>query len=209
MNDLPTAPMTPLGARTPHSHPALYGVIAGLALIILAGVYLVWADLGGYWPYPPLSSSSEVPPYVFTPTPTPTATPSTGAVYRNATYGLMIRLPDDWKGFTTVPKNWQAWEVSTGNMVATGPEVVLRHPLWTAAKPYEDLPIMVFTTAQWQKVKGPNDVIWTVSAAPFPPAPLASNSNYVFALPPRYNYDFAQGFQALDDAVHAGAVSAF
>jgi hypothetical protein len=30
-------------------HPALLGIITGLVIIVLAGVYPVWADVGGHW----------------------------------------------------------------------------------------------------------------------------------------------------------------
>ncbi len=193
--------MTPLGARTPHAHPALYGTIGGLVVLILAGVYLVWADLGGHWPYHPMTTPAQE-------MQSPTPSPVSGAVYKNTSYGFRVALPADWTGFTTLALTWQATDVASGNIAATGPKIVIRHPLWTAAKPYEDLPIMVFTTAQWAKVGTP-DAVWSLGAAPIPPTFLASNSQYVFALPARYNYDFAAGFQELDDAIRAGAVSAF
>ncbi len=201
--------MTPLGAQTPHAHPALPGVITGLVLLILAGAYLVWADLGGHWPYGGGVGTEPVP-YLTpsgTPSPSPTSSPLS-VQYRNATYHLQVNLPADWKGFSVLTLQWQATDVASGNVAATGPKIVLRHPLWTAAKPYEDFPIMVFTTAQWAKV-GSANAVWSLGAAPIPPSALASTSAYVFALPARYNYDFALGFQELDDAIRAGAVSAY
>jgi hypothetical protein len=57
MDTPPSALLTPLGARTPLNHPALYSVIAVLSLVIIAGA--VWV----FWPTP----ASE---------PTPTVTPS-------------------------------------------------------------------------------------------------------------------------------------
>jgi hypothetical protein len=65
-----------------------------------------------------------------------------------------------------------------------GPIIKLCNPQWTQAAPYEDLPVMVFTPAQWVKVQAEG---LGVGAAPVPPSELGHNSTYVFALPARYN----------------------
>jgi len=174
MNDFTPAPMTPLGARTPHAHPALYGIIAGLALIIFAGAYLVWADLGGHWPYQTFA-------------------------YRNTQYGFSIPLPSDWQGYTVLTQQWEGRDVNTGIVTQTGPKIVLRNPLWTAATPYEDMPVMVFTPSQWALVQSES---LAVSAAPIPPSMLGQNSEYILALPARYNFDYATGFEQVDTLVH-------
>lgn len=186
--------MTPLDARTPHAHPALPGFIGGLALLILAGAYLVVADLNGYWPYTPSTTHEESP---FLSSPTPTA--STSMEYRNTTYGFAIPLPASWKGYSVIMLQWQGTDVATGNVTEHGPKIVLRNPAWTAAKPTEDMPVMVFTPAQWAKVQA--DAL-AVGAAPIGPSLLGQNSKFILALPARYNYDFALGFEEVDRIIH-------
>jgi hypothetical protein len=63
------------------------------------------------------------------------------------------------------------------------PQLLIRNPKWTEEKPYQDIPIMVFTPAEWQQVEA---VTMSVSAAPIGPSELGHNSQYVFALPPRW-----------------------
>lgn len=208
-----------------HSHPALATIVGILTAVVAVCVFLVAANYWSFWPYdnpsgiactmeaklcPDGSSVGRTGPKCeFAPCPT-------GAIYTNNGFGLAISLPSSWKGYRVISDEgetagWHATDVSAGdnNEVASGPMVILRHPLWTEAKPYENLPIMVFTLDQWKHVgmQGTND--WSVSAAPIPPSELARNGTYVFALPARYNYDFAEGYQILDDAIRAGAVSAF
>ena len=186
--------MTPLGAKTPHSHPALSGFIGGLALLIIAGAYLVWADLGGHWPYNGGTTPQEESPFLAA-----SPSPSTVTEYRNATYGFSIPLPADWQGYSVIALQWQGTDVATGNVVEHGPKIVLRNPNWTEAKPYEDMPVMVFTPAQWAKVQAET---LSLGAAPIGPSELGHNSKYILALPARYNYDFATGFEEVDRIVH-------
>ena len=175
--------MTPLGARTPHAHPALPGFIAGLVLLILAGAYLVWADMSGHWPYSGNTTVMEEP----------------LTEYRNAKYGFFIPLPADWHGYSVITHQWQGTDVATGRVTERGPELVLRNPKWTAAAPYEDMPILVFTPAQWAKVQAET---LSLGAAPIGPSLLGQNSKYILALPARYNFDYLTGFEEVDTIVH-------
>jgi hypothetical protein len=61
---------------------------------------------------------------------------------------------------------------------------------------------MIFTLAQWSQ-----DLI--VSAAPVPPSELGRNTRYVFALPPRYNFAFPDGFQEVEAIVEGKPLHAF
>lgn len=61
---------------------------------------------------------------------------------------------------------------------------------------------MVFTLAQWSE-----DLI--VSAAPIGPSELARNAHYVFALPPRYNFAFPDGYQEVEAILQAKPLHAF
>lgn len=122
--------------------------------------------------------------------------------YRNDQYGFGLELPNSWNGFTVLNSRWEGRDISVnsnGSVTETGPIITLRHPQWTQMSQREDMPIMVFTTAQWTQVESEKV---GVSAAPFPPSVLAKNSKYVLALPPRYNYDYKTGYEEVDVLVH-------
>jgi hypothetical protein len=126
---------------------------------------------------PVLASAQSAP----TPAPKPAASQAV-IVYRNAQYGFCFLLPESWKGYTIVSEEWNGNLLSSGQEVH-GPQIFIRNPKWTTENPYQDIPIMIFTPAQWQQVE---DVDIAVSAAPIGPSKLGQNSRYVFALPPRW-----------------------
>jgi len=103
-------------------------------------------------------------------------------VYRNSAYGFCFALPKSWKGYTIVAEQWGGTILSSGKAVQ-GPQLLIRNPKWTKAAPYQDIPIMIFTPAEWQQVAA---ATMAVSAAPIGPSELGHNSKYVFALPPRW-----------------------
>ncbi len=114
------------------------------------------------------------------------ATPQATIVYRNLQYGFCFVLPASWKGYTIVTGKWNGMILSNGpgsGQAVQGPQLLIRNPKWTAANPYQDIPIMVFTPAEWQQA---DDGDMSVSAAPIGPSELGHNSKYVFALPPRW-----------------------
>jgi len=113
------------------------------------------------------------------PPPTPLQTP---LLYRNIEYGFCIALPSDWRGFKVVTKSWDGGG-ENGHKAETGPMLIIRHPRWTDDNPYQDIPILVFTPAQWRDVD-PGE--FSISAAPYGPGKLGRNNKYVFALPPRF-----------------------
>jgi hypothetical protein len=117
--------------------------------------------------------------------------------YNNAEYGFIFSLPADWQGYSIYAKQWTGNPLpgSSYTKAITGPEIYIRNPNWTAQNPYEDIPIMIFTPAEWSEVQ--NQTL-AVSAAPIGPTELGSNKNYVFALPPRYDYDFHTGYQEVE-----------
>ncbi len=111
--------------------------------------------------------------------------------YRNTKYGFSFTLPESWKGYQVLWSEWQGNVLGSDGTVARvlrGPELKIRHPKWTEENPREDLPLMIFTIAEWNE--HPN-----VSAAPFDPGEFGRNRKYVFALPPRWDYDFAEGWE--------------
>jgi hypothetical protein len=106
--------------------------------------------------------------------------------YRNEQYGFGMTFPSDWSGYSEVADTWQGRTTdeqgeTTGTY--TGPEIILRHPQWTEAAPWQDIPVMVFTHDEWALV---DQQKLGVSAAPTTPGKLGENAKFVFALPPRW-----------------------
>lgn len=114
--------------------------------------------------------------------------PQAGVQYVNKDYGFRFALPDSWKDYKVVADNWSGRDDSSNGATEKGPIVVLRNPKWAKDHPTQDIPIMVFTMAQWKKIDNEE---MSVSAAPVGPSELGRNSKFVFALPPRY--DFGDG----------------
>jgi hypothetical protein len=65
---------------------------------------------------------------------------------------------------------------------------------------------MVFTLDEWNQVQ--QEKI-SVSAAPFGPSELGRNQQYVFALPPRYDYDFLTGFEEVEKIMQDNPLKAY
>jgi hypothetical protein len=111
--------------------------------------------------------------------------------FRDTKYGFVFTLPESWKGYQVLWSEWSGSVLGDNGRVdhvLRGPEFAIRHPRWTHENPREDMPILTYTIAQWKE-----DPI--VSAAPFGPGEIGRNSKYVFAIPPRWNYDFAEGWE--------------
>ena len=79
-----------------------------------------------------------------------------------------------------------------------GPAIWIRHPLWTEENPRQDIPIMIFTKAQWSIVEKDRMIL---SAAPIGPGEIGRNKKYVFALPARYNYAFPVGWEEVEKII--------
>ncbi len=128
--------------------------------------------------------------------------------YENADYGFRFTLPESWKGYRVLWSGWGGSVLGDDGSVARklrGPELRIRHPKWTEEHPREDMPIMIFTIAQWNESP-------VVSAAPIGPAELGRNKRFVFAVPPRWDYDFAEGWEEAQriltpDSLHTFAPS--
>jgi len=114
----------------------------------------------------------------------PFQAPCEPVIYRNTQYGFCFQLPSDWKGFKVVLEKWGGTPFGdTKGPPLEGSELLLRDPRWTKDDPYQDIPIMVFTRAQWELAEN-ND--YAFSAAPVGPSELGRNNRYVFLLPPRW-----------------------
>lgn len=126
-------------------------------------------------------------------------TTGSGIVYNNNEYGFDFALPDSWEGYTIVTDKWEglsAKESDSQKASETGPLISIRHPQWTAEKPRQDIPIMVFTLDQWDRMQKDE---FHIGAAPVNPSELDRNSKYVFALPARYNFAFPEGYEEVED----------
>ena len=118
-------------------------------------------------------------------------------VYENRQYKFALSLPETWQGFQVVTEEWEGLG-RNGKTVETGPVIKFRHPEWTDGNPRQDIPIMVFTIAQWKKMQQEK---FHVGAAPVGPRELGRNAQYVFSLPARYNFAFPTGYEEVEEII--------
>jgi hypothetical protein len=103
---------------------------------------------------------------------------SSPVIYRNAQYGLEFSLPSSWRGFTAAVE-----EVSTFNDKPEPVAVItIRHPHWRKNTPWQDIPIVVFTRAQWQAHL--NEYLYAGGTVD----EIEYNSTYVFAIWSQFNW---------------------
>ncbi|MEP6591733.1 MAG: hypothetical protein ABJC19_11170, partial [Gemmatimonadota bacterium] len=81
--------------------------------------------------------------------------------YRNTALGFGVTLPRSWRGFSVRDSSWSG--DSSGVTVAKGRKVVVVHPDATAEHPRQGIPILVFTTEQWNRLRAD---AWHIGAAP-------------------------------------------
>ena len=127
--------------------------------------------------------------------------------YNNTEYGFSFTLPASWQGYSIVTLNWEGnmIDVQNGGKVE-GPEILIRHPSWTAGNPRQDIPIMIFTPAEWDLVQQEK---LSLGAAPIGPSELGRNADYIFALPARYNFAFPVGFEEVQTIIDNKSFKAF
>lgn len=126
--------------------------------------------------------------------------PAAAIEYKDTKYGFTFSLPASWKGYKIVSEKWEGSDTRKGD-IEHGPLIYIRHPAWTKENPRQDIPIMIFTVAQWESVQEGN---YLVNAAPISPNELGRNRKYVFALPPRANYADLAGVEEVDDILKHG-----
>lgn len=117
---------------------------------------------------------------------------SHSVTYTNRRYGFRFNLPKSWKGYSVVQAQWAGEIDSRDSLDEHGPLILIRHPQYTQADPREDIPIMVFTRKQWREVDNSKLI---VSAAPFGPGEIGRNRRFVFATPPRFFFDYLNGWE--------------
>lgn len=123
-------------------------------------------------------------------------------IYTNRNFGFRFYLPASWKGFKIIEKTWDG-EIRPDGGAEQGPLILIRNPYYSDDNPREDIPIMVFTRAQWQKIE---DETLSVSAAPFPPGEMGRNKKYAFAAPSRYYDDELEGVEEVIHIVNSGSL---
>lgn len=137
-------------------------------------------------------------------------TPDPMAVeYRNTEYGFSFSLPKSWEGYSIVNTGWVSGIPDKETMEAEivgGPIISIRHPLWTESVPRQDIPIMVFTLQQWNDMMSDK---FHIGAAPINPSELGRNSNYVFALPARYNFAYPLGVEEVEQILSTKPLQVF
>ena len=103
--------------------------------------------------------------------------------YKNDEYGFEIILLELWKGYKVFEESWNGTTLDNNSVKYEGPKIVIRNPKWSEDKIWQDIPILVFTKAEWQLIEANN---LNIFAAPIAPEKLGENNKYVFALPPRW-----------------------
>lgn len=119
-------------------------------------------------------------------------------LYENTEFGFTFSLPKSWKDYKIVTSSWKGTTIDKqkNKREESGTVLSIRHPQWTEEKPRQDIPIMIFTLAQWSSLENGE---FHIGAAPFGPTKLGKNNKYVFAIPARYNYAFPEGFKEVED----------
>ncbi len=133
-------------------------------------------------------------------------TAENSVVYKNEKYGFNFELPESWNGYSIKNDVWEGISLGDGSKSAAGPVIYIRHPQWTSDNPRQDIPVMIFTAKQWDSLQ--NDE-FGVGAAPMAPSMLGKNSDYVFALPARYNYAFLTGYEEVEEILESNPLKAF
>jgi hypothetical protein len=128
--------------------------------------------------------------------------------YTNTQYGFSFSLPLTWEGYKIIESNWEGYnpDQQENAIVEQGPVISLRHPEWTSENPRQDIPIMIFTLAQWDLLQQDK---FHIGAAPIGPSKLGSNAKYVFALPARYNFSFSTGYEEVEKILAGNPLKAF
>jgi len=128
-------------------------------------------------------------------------------IYKSKKYRFGFALPETWKGYSIIVGEWGGTVFDEeGPRPEKGPQITIRHPHWTNDDPWQDIPIMVFTHAQWKFVEQDRII---VSAAPFGPGEIGRNAHYVFALPPRFDYGDAKGREEVQAILQHNPIRAF
>lgn len=131
---------------------------------------------------------------------------SSGVVYNNAQFGFNFSLPDSWKGYTVISDSWKGNPLIDNIAAQSGVKLIIRHPNWTDAQHYEDLPILIFSLSQWNMYLAES---FSISAAPIQATELARNNAYVFALPARWDFDYGIDYKEAQEIMANSPIRTF
>lgn len=113
--------------------------------------------------------------------------------YHDARYGFTFFLPASWQGYSVTVQQLEDEKYSSVEdrqvIVGRTPMITLRYPQWEAGAPYQDIPILVFTRAQWDALH--RGELWPSVLAGGVMYELWHNQGFVFAISSRYNADDA------------------
>jgi uncharacterized surface protein with fasciclin (FAS1) repeats len=132
--------------------------------------------------------------------------PDTSVIYTNNDFGFTFSLPDTWKGFSIVKTSWEGNPIAATGTKRSGPKLLIRNPAWTSKVPYEDIPVLIFTLADWNSYTAGD---YAVSAAPIAATELGRNNQFVFALPPRWDFDYSTDYAEAEKIVESKPLKAF
>jgi hypothetical protein len=172
----------------------ILGIIV-VILLVLGGAYYV------------LEKRSDVPATGDMSTTTPDnggSMQSDTLTYTNSKYGFVFTLPKSWEGYSIVETQWVGDSIdNSGNLhtgTIKGPEILIRNPQWSSSTPMQDIPIMIFTIAQWNDMQADK---FHIGAAPINPSEINRGNVYVYGLPARYNFAYLPGFEEVDQILQS------
>src|SRR5439155_5520944 len=123
--------------------------------------------------------------------------------YHKAQCGLTFFLPASWQGYSVLIQQWdgETYSPAVDKLVAVGhgPMIVLRLPQWRVSAPYQDIPILVFTRAQWDALH--QGKLWPSLYAGGAMDEMWHNRKYVFGMSSRYNWGVFNGSGVVSDIV--------
>jgi len=124
-------------------------------------------------------------------------------IYTNDDYEFSLALPNSWQNYSILSEKWSGLDLN-GIEQESGDIVHIRHPQWSESNPRQDIPVMIFSETQWNKLQKEE---FHIGAAPINPKLLARNKNYFFALPARYNFGFLEGYEEVENILNNNSVS--
>ena len=127
-------------------------------------------------------------------------------LYINTQYGFSFTMPNSWVGYSIITSKWEGNPPGDDTVTEQGPIISIRNSKWTQENPYQDIPIMVFTLAQWDLLQQGK---FNIGAGPEGPSELGRNAKYVFGLPFRYNYSFPTGYEEVAKILEGNPLKAF
>jgi len=121
---------------------------------------------------------------------------STHLHYHSDDYGFDFILPDTWEGYSVITDSWTGTYSNEATPNEIGLILSIRYPTWTEESPRQDIPIMIFTYTQWDKLMMNH---FSLVDALDKPTMLGMNDSYVFALPYGYNDAQLPGYYEVSD----------